>query len=184
MADPAIAGTIASFAVVAILLPLLVLLLPSLLLRHLLAPLLPGVIFRGDRQRRELAITIVDGPRPGSDGSRHTGSMVLLALLRELQVPATLIVISGHLERADPAYLAEALADGHGIGHHMNEDSVSARLSSAGFRQAFDQAAVQLQSAATPCPLPLRWFRPGGGWIRPSMLRSDGTSSHLAHHLR
>jgi hypothetical protein len=103
MADPAIAGTIASFAVVAILLPLLVLLLPSLLLRHLLAPLLPGVIFRGDRQRRELAITIVDGPRPGSDGSRHTGSMVLLALLRELQVPATLIVISGHLERADPA---------------------------------------------------------------------------------
>jgi peptidoglycan/xylan/chitin deacetylase (PgdA/CDA1 family) len=81
-------------------------------------------------------------------------------------------VISGHLERADPAYLAEALADGHGIGHHMNEDSVSARLSSARFRQAFDQAAAQLQSAAAPCTLPLRWFRPGGGWIRPSMLRS------------
>ncbi|MCX5961246.1 MAG: hypothetical protein NT053_16000 [Cyanobacteria bacterium] len=52
------------------------------------------------------------------------------------------------------------------------------------FRQAFDQAAAQLQSAAAPRTLPLRWFRPGGGWIRPSMLRSDGTSSHLAHHLR
>ena len=184
MADPATAGMIGSFAVLAILLALLVLLRPSLLVRHLLAPLLPGVIFCGDRQRRELALTIDDGPSPGSDGSSHTGSMALLTLLRELQVPATLFVISGHLERADPAYLAEALAAGHGIGHHMNEDSVSARLSSARFRQAFDQAAAQLQSAAAPCPLPLRWFRPGGGLIRPSMLRSDGTSSHLAHHLR
>jgi peptidoglycan/xylan/chitin deacetylase (PgdA/CDA1 family) len=173
MADPATAGTIASFAALAILLALLMLLRPSLLVRHLLAPLLPGVIFRGDRQRRELALTIDDGPSPGSDGSsRHNGSMALLALLRELQVPATLFVISGHLKRADPAYLAEALADGHGIGHHMNEDSVSACLSSARFRQAFDQAAAQLQSAAAPCTLPLRWFRPGGGWIRPSMLRS------------
>ena len=98
MADPATAGTIASFAALAILLALLMLLRPSLLVRHLLAPLLPGVIFRGDRQRRELALTIDDGPSPGSDGSsRHNGSMALLALLRELQVPATLFVISGHL---------------------------------------------------------------------------------------
>ena len=36
MADPATAGTIASFAVLAILLALLVLLRPSLLVRHLL----------------------------------------------------------------------------------------------------------------------------------------------------
>ena len=111
------------------------LLRPSLLVRRLLAPLLPGVIFRGDHQRRELAHTIDDGPSPGSDGtSCRTGSMALLALLRELQVPA--------------------------------------RLSSTRFRQAFDQAAAQLPSAAAPCTLPLRWFRPGGGWIRPSMLRS------------
>ena len=103
MADPATAGMIGSFAVLAILLALLVLLRPSLLVRHLLAPLLPGVIFCGDRQRRELALTIDDGPSPGSDGSSHTGSMALLTLLRELQVPATLFVISGHLERADSA---------------------------------------------------------------------------------
>ena len=75
----------------------------SLLVRHQLAPLLPGVIFRGDSQRRELALTIDNGPS---------------------------------------------------------------------HRQAFDPAAAQLQSAAAPCPLPLRWFRPGGGWFRPSMLRS------------
>ena len=88
---PPPAGTIASFAVFAILLALLVLLRPSLLVRHLLAPLLPGVIFCGDRQRRELALTIDDGPSPGSDGSSHTGSMALLAFppgLRSGRCPA------------------------------------------------------------------------------------------------
>jgi len=132
--------------VLALLLALLVLLRPSLLVRFL------------------LALTIDDGPSPGS--------AELLALLRELQVPATLFVISGHLDRGDPAYLAQALADGHTIGHHMNEDSVSARLSPAAFRQAFDRAASDLRGAAAPRGLRLRWFRPGGGWIRPSMLRS------------
>ena len=173
MADPAIASaTVASLT----LLVLLVLLRPSLLVRHLLAPLLPQVIFRGDSRRRELALTIDDGPSPpstsGSLGPSQTGSMALLALLRELEVPATLFVISGHLDQGDPAYLEQALADGHGIGHHMQEDSVSARLSPAEFRQAFDQAAAQIQNAATPHALQLHWFRPGGGWFRPSMLRS------------
>lgn len=162
--------------VLALLLALLVLLRPSLLVRFLLAPLLPGVIFRGNKRRLELALTIDDGPSPpdsaASPGSSHTGSMALLALLRELQVPATLFVISGHLAQADPAYLAQALADGHTIGHHMDEDSVSARLSPAAFRQAFDRAATDLRGAAAPRGLRLRWFRPGGGWIRPSMLRS------------
>ena len=154
----------------------LIVLRPTLLVRHLLVPLLPGVVFCGDGRRRELALTIDDGPSPPSisqsPGQSGTGSMGLLELLRELQVPATLFVISDHLERGDPAYLERALADGHGIGHHMNEDSVSARLSPAEFRQAFDQAARLIQSAAAPATLLLRWFRPGGGWIRPSMLRT------------
>ena len=164
MADPAIAGAIASLTLLALLLALIVLLRPSLVARFLLAPLLPGVIFRGNKRRRELALTIDDGPSPGS--------AELLALLRELQLPATLFVISGHLAQADPAYLAQALADGHTIGHHMDKDSVSARLSPAAFRQAFDRAAADLRAAAAPRGLPLHWFRPGGGWIRPSMLRS------------
>jgi peptidoglycan/xylan/chitin deacetylase (PgdA/CDA1 family) len=154
----------------------LIVLRPTLLVRQMLVPLLPGVVFCGDGRRRELALTIDDGPSPPSTsrspGQSGTGSMALLDLLRELQVPTTLFVISGHLERGDPAYLERALADGHGIGHHMNEDSVSARLSPAEFRQAFDQAAAQIEGAAAPAELLMRWFRPGGGWFRPSMLRS------------
>ena len=56
----------------------------------------------------------------------------LLARLRELQVLATLFVISGHLDHGDPAYLAQAFADGRAIGDHMHAESVSARLSLAG----------------------------------------------------
>jgi len=171
--NPTMACAIASLTVLALLLALIVLLRPSLLVRFLLAPLLPAVIFRGNGRRRELALTIDDGPSPPvkADSPGPTGSMALLALLRELQVPATLFVISGHLDRGDPAYLKQALADGHAIGHHMNEDSVSATLSPASFRQAFDHAAANLQDAAAPRRLPLRWFRPGGGWFRCSMLR-------------
>lgn len=175
MADPAMATTIAIFTALALPLTLLVLLRPSLLARFLLAPLLPDVIFRGNGRQHTLAITIDDGPSPAngmdSPGSGQNGSMALLALLRELKVAATLFVISGHLERADPAYLGQALADGHCIGHHMDTDNVSARLSPTHFRQTFNQAAADLHGAAAPRSLPLHWFRPGGGWIRPSMLR-------------
>ncbi len=175
MAVPAIAFIIALSASL-LMLVVVVVLRPTWLVGHLLAPLLPGVIFCGDGRRRELALTIDDGPSPPTQ--RHTGSMALLELLKELQVPATLFVISGHLERGDPAYLQRALADGHGIGHHMNEDSVSARLSPAEFRQAFDQAATQIRSFAAPATLLLCWFRPGGGWIRPSMLHSIATKGY------
>jgi peptidoglycan/xylan/chitin deacetylase (PgdA/CDA1 family) len=43
---------------------LLVALWPSLVVRHLLQPLFPEVIFCGDGRRRELALTIDDGPSP------------------------------------------------------------------------------------------------------------------------
>lgn len=175
MAVPAIACVIALLASLLLLL-VVVVLRPTWLVRYLLAPLLPGVTFCGDGRRRELALTIDDGPSPPSQS--HTGSMALLDLLRELQVPATLFVISGHLESGDPAYLERALAAGHGIGHHMNEDSVSAHLSPAAFRQAFDQAGAQIQGAAAPAELLMRWFRPGGGWFRPSMLQSIATRGY------
>jgi peptidoglycan/xylan/chitin deacetylase (PgdA/CDA1 family) len=151
---------------------LLVALWPSLVVRHLLQPLFPEVIFCGDGRRRELALTIDDGPSPESFGQAPTGSMALLALLRELELPATLFVISGHLAQGPPDFLPQALADGHGIGHHMDRDSPSACLGPTRFRQAFDQAADQLGRAAAPHRLALRWFRPGGGWFRASMLAS------------
>jgi len=162
----------AFIALLASLTAVLVVIRPSLLVRVLLKPLLPDVMFCGDGQRRELALTIDDGPSPEADGPPRGGSMALLSLLRELEVPATLFVISGHLDQGNSAFIGRALCEGHGIGHHMNEDSISACLSAESFRRAFDQAANELQRVVSPQGLPLRWFRPGGGWIRRSMLRS------------
>ncbi|MCX5932954.1 MAG: polysaccharide deacetylase family protein [Cyanobacteria bacterium] len=67
-------------------------LLPSLLIRHLLARLAPGVTFCGSGSEPELALTIDDGPS-------GRGSNVLLDLLRELEVPATFFLIGSRLRR-------------------------------------------------------------------------------------
>lgn len=153
------------------------LLWPSWLVRGLLVPLFPAVCFCGRGQRRELALTIDDGFSPAlADGGRGVpspGSGALLELLRELQVPATFFLISGHLPRAAADLLPRALAEGHTIGNHMSEDTVSARLSPDRFRQQMEQAERELRRAAAPLalPTPLGWFRPGGGWFHPSMLR-------------
>jgi peptidoglycan/xylan/chitin deacetylase (PgdA/CDA1 family) len=136
---------------------------PSWIVRWILAPLAPRVLFCGRGPWRRLAITIDDGPS-------GQGSEALLALLEELQVPATLFLISGHLDQANPNFVAWALAAGHQIGHHMPEDQVSARLPRQAFQQQFAEAKAALEEAAQPHPLTVRWFRPGGGWFHRRML--------------
>lgn len=139
---------------------------PAWLARGLLAPLLPQVLFCGPGRQRELVLTIDDGPSPGS--------AALLDLLRQLEVPAALFVISGHLAVGPPDFLQQALADGHTIANHMPSDQVSARLPMAEFRRQLASAEASLRRAAEPMelPQPLGWFRPGGGWFHPAMLRT------------
>jgi hypothetical protein len=67
-----------------------VVLLPSLLIRGLLAPLFPAVVFCAPGRQKRLALSIDDGPSgPGSEA--------LLDLLQELQVPATFFLIGSHI---------------------------------------------------------------------------------------
>ena len=126
------------------------------LARRLLPPLLPEVLFCAPGAARRLALTIDDGPSPRSDQ--------LLDLLRELQVPATLFLIGDHLERCPAGFVARALAGGHLIGNHMWVDEVSARLDGAAF-------AAELRHTELALQVPMRWFRPGGGWFHRPMLR-------------
>ncbi len=133
------------------------------LLRLLLVPLLPEVLFCVPGAGRCLALTIDDGPSAGSDQ--------LLDLLRQLQVPATLFLIGDHVQRGPTGYVERALADGHQIGNHMQLDAVSARLDAAAFAAQLLGTETMLQRAAAPQRLPLHWFRPGGGWFHRRMLR-------------
>jgi peptidoglycan-N-acetylglucosamine deacetylase len=133
------------------------------LARRLVVPLCPSVLFCAPAAGRRLALTIDDGPSPGSDQ--------LLELLRELQLPATLFLIGDHLEQGPAGFVARALADGHRIGNHMRVDGVSARLDEAAFQAQLLHTERVLKRAAAPQRLALHWFRPGGGWFHRRMLR-------------
>lgn len=69
---------------------LLLVLWPSWLIRLVLQPLLPQVLFCAGGRRRQLAITIDDGPSWAEQPGDPT-SLQLLDLLRRLQVQATFL---------------------------------------------------------------------------------------------
>ncbi|WP_254994189.1 polysaccharide deacetylase family protein [Cyanobium sp. Aljojuca 7D2] len=149
---------------------LLLVLWPSWLIRLVLQPLLPQVLFCGSGRRRQLAITIDDGPSWALRRGDPT-SLELLDLLRRLQVPATFFLIGEHLERGSPQFVARALAEGHSIGNHLQRDRISAFLDGPAFIEELCSTEQSLRRAAAPRPLPLHWLRPGGGWVHPPMLR-------------
>lgn len=148
----------------------LVVLWPSWLIRFVLQPLLPQVLFYARGDRRRVAITIDDGPSWAVHPDQPT-SLELLDLLRRLQVPATFFLIGEHLERGSPQFVARALAEGHTIGNHLQRDQISACLPRRAFLAQLRTTERCLRRAAAPRPLPLPWLRPGGGWLHPPMLR-------------
>ncbi|MEA5390753.1 polysaccharide deacetylase family protein [Cyanobium gracile UHCC 0139] len=140
----------------------LVVLLPSLLIRLLLVPLFPRVVFCGRGRQKRLALTIDDGPSgPGSEA--------LLALLRELEVPATFFLIGTHLD-CDQRFPRRALQLGHDLGNHLWIDEPSAGLPPAVFQQQLVDTERVIARAAAPATLRWRWFRPGQGWFHQTML--------------
>ncbi len=147
-----------------------VVLLPSFLIRGLLARLAPAVVFCGRAGQKRLALTIDDGPSgPGSEA--------LLALLRELQVPATFFLIGSHLER-DPRFPRRALQQGHDLGNHLWCDEPSVSLSPQLFQQQLVDTERAIDRAAAPAQLHWRWFRPGGGWFHRAMLDALASRSY------
>ncbi|PSB38868.1 polysaccharide deacetylase family protein [Aphanothece minutissima] len=142
---------------------LLVVLLPSVLIRLLLVPLCPEVIWCGPGRQKTLALTIDDGPSPGSEA--------LLALLRELEVPTTFFLIGSHLER-DPRFPRRALQQGHDLGNHLWSDASAAAVPPAVFQQLLSDTERVIARAAAPARLRWRWFRPGQGWFRRAMLEA------------
>ncbi len=148
----------------------LVVLLPSLLIRGLLAPLCPGVIFLGPGRQKRLALTIDDGPS-------GAGSEDLLALLRDLEVPATFFLIGSHLER-DHRFPRRALQQGHDLGNHLWCDGRSAALPPDAFQQQLADTERAITRAAAPATLAWRWFRPGGGWFHRAMLDAVSARSY------
>lgn len=147
----------------------LVVLLPSLLIRLLLVPLFPRVVFCGPGRQKTLALTIDDGPSPGSEA--------LLTLLRELEVPATFFLIGTHLT-CDQRFPRRALQQGHDLGNHHWRDKPSACLPPAVFQQQLADTEQAIARAAAPARLRWRWFRPGQVWFHRAMLDTLAARSY------
>jgi peptidoglycan/xylan/chitin deacetylase (PgdA/CDA1 family) len=143
---------------------------PALVIRHVIAPLTPGVLFRVPSQERVLALTIDDGPSgPGSD--------TLLDLLGELEVPATFFLIGSHLRR-NPSFPRRAVAEGHQLGNHLWVDSRSALLPKGEFLRQCDGTERRIRRCAAPQNPDLQWLRPGGGWFHPPLLAWAATRNY------
>jgi peptidoglycan/xylan/chitin deacetylase (PgdA/CDA1 family) len=129
------------------------------------------LILKGPSDSCRLALTIDDFPSSGIEDAEG-GSMALLSLLKELQIPATFFCIGERIS-AYPGMVARAVADGHELGNHMARDEWSFRLPKEQFIEQLESTAnaikLDLDRLGSPPP-PLRWFRPSGGWPTPRML--------------
>lgn len=129
------------------------------------------LIFKGPSDSKQLALTIDDFPSSGVDDGTG-GSMALLDLLKELQIPATFFCI-GDRVRHYPGMAARAVGEGHELGNHMARDQWSIFLPENQFLDQLDSTANAIDQdldQAGLAPLQLHWFRPSGGWPTPRML--------------
>ncbi len=112
--------------------------------------LFPEVVFAGPGDVPALALTIDDGPNPGT-------TPAILDALDAVGIKATFMLIGDHA-RAAPDLVRQIVARGHEIGSHMNRDEMTARL---------DDAALEAGMAGTVDFLrgfaPVRFVRPGWG---------------------
>ena len=113
-----------------------------------------------------MALTIDDAPNAEADGT-----LALLDLLRELQIPATFFLI-GERAEAHPGIAAAVAAAGHELGNHLWRDRWSVLLGRREFVAELDATDRQLQAALHSAGLSdsPRWFRPAGGWSHRWML--------------
>ena len=112
--------------------------------------LFPGVVFSGPADVPALALTIDDGPDPATTPG-------ILDALDAAEISATFMLI-GENAQAAPELVAEIVARGHEIGHHMNRDEMTARLSDEALERGMAETAAFLRQFA-----PVRFLRPGWG---------------------
>ncbi len=155
---------------------LLILLLPWWLPR-ILSAVYPDILFLLDGPGKTVALTIDDVP------TRFTSD--ILAVLRKHDVKAIFFVVTDQI--GDGQALAEIVADGHGIAHHMKTAKPCIDMTLAEFKRDFDEASERLRDWGH-----VPFFRPASGLIRDDQLAHAkaagytvvlGTAFPLDNHL-
>lgn len=109
-------------------------------------------LWRGDKARREVALTFDDGPHPAF-------TVRLLALLKQEHVKATFFLVGKKVDESPPT-VAQIARAGHEVAnhtyHHVNLDKLTPAQAEAEIRQANE--AIKRACGIKPVS-----FRPPGG---------------------
>lgn len=117
-------------------------------------------------RERLVALTIDDGPHLAT-------TPALLDVLRRHRATATFFVIGERVAAYEPLLLQIAGA-GHELANHLMRDEPSVRLSRPEFRKQLQRVDAMLRPHG-----PVRFFRPGSGWLSPAMLREGADQGYL-----
>lgn len=117
----------------------------------------PEVLYSVDTNQPYIALTIDDGPDPGTTPE-------ILNILREWDAHATFFLITGRVP-GNEAIVREILSDGHELGDHLTTDESSIKLTLTEFENQLEESAELLRQFGE-----VRWFRPGSGWYNDKML--------------
>jgi peptidoglycan/xylan/chitin deacetylase (PgdA/CDA1 family) len=131
---------------------------------------LPAVLTHVETDSLAVALTIDDAPSPEV-------TPAFLDVLRRHGARATFFVIGSYAER-HPELVAAIRAEGHELANHLYLDEPSIRLGDQEFL-----AKLRRAEAAIGLEGPVKWFRPGSGWIDEGMvelLHREGYRACLA----
>jgi peptidoglycan/xylan/chitin deacetylase (PgdA/CDA1 family) len=117
----------------------------------------PGCLYRVATPVPLVALTIDDGPDPGS-------TPLILAELRRQRARATFFLITERM-RGREQLVRTLVAEGHELGNHFTRDRASIRLSPS----AFEADLLRAQQTLAPYGA-AKWARPGSGWYSPEMI--------------
>lgn len=109
-------------------------------------------IYRGNRNKKLIALTFDDGPHPGKTPQ-------LLAVLRQYNVHATFFVVGKRAEE-DPELVQQEVADGHCIGDHTYHHDRLTQIPNADMAPEITACADVIKKITGKYP---RYFRPPGG---------------------
>jgi peptidoglycan/xylan/chitin deacetylase (PgdA/CDA1 family) len=120
------------------------------------------IVVHGATVSPRVALTIDDGPDPATTPD-------LLTVLAGHDTRATFFLI-GERAMRHAGLVADIAAAGHELGNHLMRDEPSALLRRDEFYRQLHTVHRLLSASGT-----VEAFRPGSGWVTPSMLRAAGS---------
>jgi peptidoglycan/xylan/chitin deacetylase (PgdA/CDA1 family) len=120
--------------------------------------MLPGVCCSRRTDEPVVALTFDDGPHPGLTDA-------VLEVLARHEAAATFFLI-GERVSGNEDVVARIAQQGHELGNHMMTDEPSVMLRG----ERFERDLIAARALLSPYQS-VSWWRPGSGWMTPSMVR-------------